>query len=191
MKRIICLGDSNTFGYDPCDLYGEPYRMPWPAVLAEQLDAEVINFGVNGAKIPDTEFRRNLKQKRLLNHVPFDLITVMLGTNDILFTDEPDLSAIEQNLMDLCAFLQKSFAESRILLLVPPYLKNYDPVRTAASMQMKEICERIAEKLQITVVNPNDWNPDMAYDGVHYTEQAHGMIGRNLAEIIRTMEEGR
>ena len=50
MKRILCFGDSNTWGYDPAtqDRFDRATR--WPGVLREQLGTgyEVIEEGLNG-----------------------------------------------------------------------------------------------------------------------------------------------
>ena len=34
--KIICLGDSNTYGYDPRGYFGGRYDHPWPELLAAE-----------------------------------------------------------------------------------------------------------------------------------------------------------
>ena len=80
--RILCFGDSNTYGYDPRGFFGDRYGAGdrWVDLLAKQTGHEVINAGANGREIP-----RNPYTLRLLNeHAPVDIFLVMLGTNDLL-----------------------------------------------------------------------------------------------------------
>ena len=76
--RILCLGDSNTYGYDPRSFFGDRYGAEdrWVDLLAEQTGHECINAGANP---------RNPYALRLLTeHTPVDVFLVMLGTNDLL-----------------------------------------------------------------------------------------------------------
>ena len=80
--RILCFGDSNTYGYDPRGFFGDRYGAEdrWVDLLAKQTGHECINAGANGREIP-----RNPYALRLLNeHAPVDIFLVMLGTNDLL-----------------------------------------------------------------------------------------------------------
>ena len=77
--KILCIGDSNTYGYDPRSYIGSRYpeEVRWAGRLRGH---EVINCGLNGMTVP----RDHKRQLGLLAlHEP-DLVTVMLGTNDLL-----------------------------------------------------------------------------------------------------------
>ena len=50
--KLICFGDSNTWGYDPRGYFGGRYDHPWPDILAGKLHCTVINQGENGREIP-------------------------------------------------------------------------------------------------------------------------------------------
>lgn len=54
--RIVCLGDSNTWGFDPGSYFGGRYDVPWPEKLAQMTGWEVINAGENGCEIPRREY---------------------------------------------------------------------------------------------------------------------------------------
>lgn len=52
MKRLLCFGDSNTYGYAPYDgRYAAAIR--WSGILAERLapDWQLIEAGLNGRTI--------------------------------------------------------------------------------------------------------------------------------------------
>lgn len=49
MKKILCYGDSNTFGYVPEDGSRYPKNIRWTGILGEYLgkDFEIIEQGMN------------------------------------------------------------------------------------------------------------------------------------------------
>lgn len=65
MKKILCIGDSNTYGYDPRSYIGGRYPegVRWTSCLS---DSFVINRGLNGMKIP-MNYERYLGLIRLEN----------------------------------------------------------------------------------------------------------------------------
>ena len=52
--RLLCFGDSNTYGYDPRSYGGDRYppESRWTDLLAESTGWEVVNLGQNGREIP-------------------------------------------------------------------------------------------------------------------------------------------
>ncbi len=83
MKRILCYGDSNTWGYNPIskDRYDENIR--WTRVLARNLgaDYEIIEEGLNGrTTVWDDPLEGNMRSGLtylypcLETHCPVDLV---------------------------------------------------------------------------------------------------------------------
>lgn len=93
-KRILCYGDSNTWGRIPSRMGMEryPIQTRWTGILQETLgeDYEIIEEGLGGRTTmvddPRPEFpeRNGLKTLSILleTHLPLDLVIVMLGTTD-------------------------------------------------------------------------------------------------------------
>ena len=89
-KRILCFGDSNTYGYDPKGgRYDEDTR--WTMRLQTQLGPEytVIEEGFNGRTcVYDDPIEGGYKSGAaylppcLMSHAPLDVVILMLGTND-------------------------------------------------------------------------------------------------------------
>ncbi|MBL4813290.1 MAG: SGNH/GDSL hydrolase family protein [Rhodobacteraceae bacterium] len=91
VKRILCYGDSNTYGADP---EGGPRlgaSVRWTGALAQLLGAEytIIEEGLGGRTTvltdPYEPFRngRDYLRPCLMSHDPLDLVIMMLGTNDL------------------------------------------------------------------------------------------------------------
>ena len=72
--KILCFGDSNTYGYDPRSFWGERYPSEdrWVNILAGKLNCEAINAGENGREIPHNpwqmaEFQRLLEAEKTID----------------------------------------------------------------------------------------------------------------------------
>lgn len=140
MKRILCYGDSNTYGANPEWTPGAtdvPIRQPadvrWPKVLQSLLgteDYEIIEEGLSGRT---TVYRdhawpycngRDYLTPCILSHYPFDLLVIMLGSNDLKAVFAPCADscslAMEELLKVACnPFLYNGGKVPEILLVSP------------------------------------------------------------------------
>ena len=129
MVKLLCYGDSNTYGYDPCSFFGSRYPAEhrWVDRLAQELHCETINRGQNGREIPrrPQEF---LEFERLLSeNTSVDLLIILLGTNDLLQGNSPEAVAARMEV-----FLNRiGPMKSRILLIAhrPCSVGNGFPIR--------------------------------------------------------------
>ena len=180
--RILCFGDSNTYGYDPRSYLADRYPAEdrWVDILAKQTGGEVINAGTNGREIP-----RNPCVFRLLcecAHV--DLFLVMLGTNDLLQGDSASETAARMEI-----FLNQLLHHCKnILLGAPPPMKRGAWVPsdelTAESIRLAEEYHPLAQRLNIPFVDTSNWNIELAFDGVHFTEEGHRRFAEHLTEYL-------
>ena len=97
--RILCIGDSNTWGFDPADRTRQDRR--WTRLLRTWLkEDEIIEEGCNGRTFafedPFTPGRCGLAAlpTLLMSHDPIDLVIVMLGTNDLKVQFHANAAAI-------------------------------------------------------------------------------------------------
>ncbi len=181
--RILCFGDSNTYGYDPRGFFGDRYGAEdrWVDLLAKQTGWEVINLGANGREIPRGPYALRL----LTEHAPVDLFLVMLGTNDLLqgASSKEAADRMEAFLNSLLPHCQQ------ILLVAPPPMKRGSWVPTdaleAESIRLAEEYKALAEKLSIPFVDTRHWKIELAFDGVHFTEEGHHTFAENLGKELR------
>ena len=181
--RILCFGDSNTYGYDPRGFFGDRYGAGdrWVDLLAKQTGHECINAGANGREIP-----RNPYVLRLLTeHAPVDIFLVMLGTNDLLQGASAKEAA---NRME--AFLHPLLLHCKqILLTAPPPMKRGAWVPTdelvTESIHLAEEYKLLAETLNIPFVDTREWNIELTFDGVHFTDVGHHAFAEKLGKELR------
>ena len=182
--RILCFGDSNTYGYDPRGYFGGRYDAAWPDLLAKQTGWEVINRGANGREIPRNPYiLPSLKEDE-----PVHILLVMLGTNDLLQGAAPKDAAARME-----AFLCQPLPHCRNLLLIaPPPMKRGAWVPTNAlaadSVRLAEEYRLLARKLNIPFVDTRDWNIELAFDGVHFTENGHRTFAARIAEELKNQQ---
>ncbi|MBO5340204.1 MAG: lipase [Oscillospiraceae bacterium] len=180
--KILCFGDSNTYGYDPRSYVGGQYpaQHRWVDLLAEKMDCKAVNAGENGREIPRREGELQRFDLMLSNQKPLDLLLVMLGGNDLLQGNS--VEAIAQRME---AFLTRIPLEnSQIVLIGPPRMK---PGAWITDDRLLEDCVRlnaayhaVAEKLGVRFVDATDWDIDVTFDGVHYSEKGHETFAENL-----------
>ena len=108
MRRILCYGDSNTWGYDAAADDRFPEEVRWTGVLQQLLGEgfRVIEEGQPGrTTVWDDPIEEHRNGKTALYSVlesqsPVDLVVLMLGTNDL----KPRFSL---NAFDIAAGLER------------------------------------------------------------------------------------
>lgn len=175
--KIICFGDSNTFGYAPCERRGEPYDCPWPAVLAQKTGWLVENQGVNGREVP---------QEPVEIPADTDLFAVMLGTNDLLQLDTPEAAAERMQV-----FLSGG-DRKKLLVIAPPPMVYGDWVQDeeliADSVRLARLYEALCGSLGVRFLDAGYWNVPISYDGVHFTQEGHGIFAQGLLDALKKGE---
>ena len=137
MKRVMCYGDSNTWGYTgiPCLEALPPERLDentrWTSLLQKKLGAEyrVLEEGYNGrTTVYDDPIVCGVNGYAHLEVAycscnPCDLVIVMLGTNDVRYAaDAKEVGVgMRRLLTHLKEIIAGSFSpECKILAVAPP-----------------------------------------------------------------------
>ena len=145
-RRVLCFGDSNTWGFMPVP-HGAPTtryarEQRWPQVMAAAIGAhvEVIEEALNGRTTDAAD--PALAQVAgagadgsaylpvaLASHLPLDLVIIMLGTNDVkphLGRAAPRIAQGAKKLLDYCRTLDGGvgsvYPNPKMLLIAPPPL---------------------------------------------------------------------
>ena len=142
-KRILCFGDSNTWGYTPGTGDRYPADIRWPGVLQNILGEEycVIEDGLNGRTSVFTDpfycYRNGLEAlgPTLLANDPLDLVIIALGTNDLQFTDARGAARGGRSLIYAVKSIYEQIAEGRFW----PVDGKQDTLRKPAILLMAPI----------------------------------------------------
>lgn len=188
--KILCFGDSNTYGYDPCSCFGGRYSAQhrWTDLLAVNLGCKVINAGENGREIPGREMDLLRFDSMLAKQSPIDLLVVMLGSNDLLQGNSVDIVMKRME-----AFLEHiKLDRSKILLVAPSPMQRGEWVPTQdlidASGKLRHGYKALSERLGVRFADAGMWNIPLAFDGVHFTEDGHRAFAEGIYKTITETE---
>ena len=203
MKKILCYGDSNTFGFNPKDGSRFDENSRWSGILKKNLENEfeVIEEGLNNrtgfVDNPDGFNHSGLRYfpELLEKFTDVEILILALGTNDLQFRYNIDFQVIEQGLLEL---INLAIEKGIVTILIPsvvldsrvlrgPFSYQFDETSTIKSHQMSKIYKRIAQNTKSFYFDFNSFVKTSDFDGLHYDEKAHKIIAQKLSEYIRTI----
>ena len=198
MKKILCFGDSNTYGFKPDDFqrYGENER--WSGILKQKLapDYEITEEGCNNRNgFVDSEGGENLTGYKvlpaLLKTNP-DVVILAIGINDLQKSYNPELEVMESGLDNMVKSVKAQGAEC--IVIAPPVLDErilngffvcqFNTVSIEKSKFLPEIYKAVAAKNGAHYINPNEYVSVSDVDGLHYTAEGHSVIADVFADYI-------
>jgi len=188
--KILCFGDSNTYGYDPRSFFGSQYpaQHRWVDLLGGKLGWTAVNAGENGREIPHQESELFRFDLMMANQKPVDLLLIMLGGNDLLQGN--DVADVVKRME---SFLRRvELDKSKILLIGPPPMRlgAWVPTQSLidASKALNHGYKSLAERLGILFADAGAWDIPMTFDGVHFTEDGHRAFAERLYNCLNKRE---
>ena len=188
MKKLILFGDSNTYGYDPRGFLGGRYpeEVRWTTHVKETLkdDYEIVEEGMNGRMLPELGYGLFTTVIQGLSRE--DVFVMMLGTNDILLTNHPNVDATLQRLDSILSYVSKNCLAT-FILIAPPYISALDQEMQLyhdCSVEMYEGYMKLAKAHNIKAIDAGSWNIEMGYDGVHFSIEGHKHFAKSLIEVL-------
>lgn len=200
MKKILCYGDSNTYGFNPKDGSRFDERTRWSGILKNNLSGsfEVIEEGMNNR----TGFVDNPDEfeKSTLKHFPgclslykdIEILIFAIGTNDFQIRFNADYTAISRGLAWVI-----SSAKCRDIrtIIIPPVRIDERILRGAFSCQFDrnsisksehaaKIYREAASKFNCFYFDFNEFVKPSDNDGLHYDAKSHALIAENLTQYI-------
>ena len=199
VRKIIFFGDSNTWGYDPRSFFGERYPEDriWTSLVSEALQSEfpgafeVVNQGMNGRMLPHSEYDFHHVDLILKGMCERDLFVMMLGTNDILLTMQPDAKVPVRRMEQFLSWFTKRNAGPGLLILAAPYAdpdQTGDPAFTAFSVENKKMnagFEMLCEQYDVPFADTSRWDIEFAFDMVHFSEEGHQAFAAHMAGLLK------
>ncbi len=206
MKVILCFGDSNTWGHDP--MTGERFDRDtrWPGVLRNELGGDywVIEEGCNGRTTVWDDPIEGFKNGKdylppcLVSHKPIDLVTIMLGTNDMKKRFSLSAFDIAEGAGVLVDLVHKSDCgpggrAPQVLLMAPPpiaqltdYAEMFEGAE-AKSVKLSAHYRRVAEERGCHLLDAGQVIVSSPLDGIHFEAGEHAKLGQAVAVRIREL----
>ncbi len=203
VKRILCFGDSLTWGWNPKTGDRFPKEERWTGVLASLLgeNYEIIEEGLNGRTTGfddpiegDKNGRRHLPMI-LETHRPVDLVVLMLGTNDLKRRFNLHPAEIAQSTAELVKIIQRSGAGQNgnpplTLLVAPPPIGPLPPKMgifeggEEKSRALGHYYSFWAKFLGCHFFDAQEVVTTSPLDGIHWDGEGNRAFAQALAKII-------
>ncbi len=214
MLRILCYGDSNTWGCGPTLQPPAPRHPPesrWPRVLGAQLGphVEIIEEGLN-ARTTDTPDPMQAALTGagvdgaaylpacLASHLPLDFVVIMLGTNDLKahFARSPLRIALGAGrLVDIVQQINGGigtpYASPKVLLICPPPLGDmaFFADEFAGGLEKSKalpaIYAEVAKAAGALFLDAGTVISTDGPDGLHLSAAAQTALGKAVATVLR------
>jgi lysophospholipase L1-like esterase len=206
MKRLLCFGDSNTWGFTPVTGERMAADVRWPGVMQRDLGTDylVIEEAQNGRTTvwddPYEEVNKNGSRHLpiiLESHAPLDLVILMLGTNDLKNHFGQNALSIADScgvLIDriLCSNSGPNDAAPKVLLIAPaPVAEGFCPFgnlfdkAAEVSAGFKDAYVEVAQERGIPFLNAGDYASCPVPDTIHIDAEGCGRLGSAVAAKVK------
>lgn len=208
MKTIVCYGDSNTWGADPIGGGRFDADTRWTGILASELGAgyRVIEEGLGGRTTivddPIEPHRNGLTYLLpcVYSHRPFDLITIMLGTNDLKARHNRSASDIAQSAGLLAETVRATACgpddtRPKVLIICPPKVEGLTALAEMfagaeeKSGKMAFYYEFFAQWAEADFLDAGQHIVSSPADGIHFEASEHATLGKAVAAKIQSIFE--
>ncbi|MBI4790875.1 MAG: SGNH/GDSL hydrolase family protein [Chloroflexi bacterium] len=206
MKTILCYGDSNTWGYNPATMERFSIAERWTGVLAQELGAayRVVEEGLNGrTTVWDDPIEGHKNGKEYLipcleSHKPIDLVTILLGTNDLKTRFSVSAYDIAMSAGVLVEIAQKSATgpnnrAPQVLLMSPPvvgklsdYAEMFDDAQAKSAMFAKYYAQ-VARQYGCHFLDTAQIVVSSDLDGIHWEASEHRKLGQAVAARVKEL----
>lgn len=213
MKRILCYGDSNTWGFIPGTGYRYPSDVRWTGIMSSELgeDYQVVEAGLNGRTTvyPDP-FNPILNGLEYLPMVlvqskPLDLVIISLGTNDLKFTDALGSARGVGKLIETCQRANAAlpgatpvFNEGAKILVVSPIAldkcafevnpyTSFLPGASEEADKFPALVKHFADAYHVEYFDAATVGKPSKVDGIHMEPESHAALGKALAKKVKEL----
>lgn len=205
--KILCYGDSNTWGHNPKDKTRIKNR--WPKLLQNYLkeNVEIIEEGLCGRCAafmdPIEPYRHGISMliPILKTHQPIDIVIIMLGTNDLKACFSPNEVAISNGIKEMIHIIKNAYnynANVKVpqILIVSPILikddfKNNERTKQQFAKQAVEISSKLAGYyLDLSVqydchfLDASLYAQASSIDCIHMDEENHEKLAKVIYEKL-------
>ena len=203
MKKVLCFGDSNTYGFVPekCTRYDKNTR--WTGVLQALCgsDFSIIEGGCNNrtAFVDNPAGVEQTGYKILPEYFTkdyFDIVVLAIGINDLQLFFRPTLEEFEQGIEKLIQITKNLSPKSKIILICPSKLNlaginngifsyQFDKISVEKSGKLSPIYKSLAEKYKCHFIDLNNIVDVSPLDGLHFSAESPKTIAENLYKNLK------
>lgn len=202
--KILCYGDSNTWGYVPGSGGRFPVDVRWTGLLQKELGNgyEIIEEGLNSRTTmlndPEKDGKNGAVYLKpcMQTHSPLDIVILMLGTNDLKEKFNRTPQQIANGIEKLISIIYEPDSNYghrlKVILLSPPIVdESVDGVKKdylasgEKSKKLGELYKSVAVDNNLEFIDLAKFISPSKTDGYHLEPDAHGKLAELLLDKIR------
>ncbi len=197
MKRILCCGDSNTWGNTGNgNRYDDKYQ--WPVLLQKKLgdNFKVVQEGLRARIAGDFETEkpylngRNTFEAIYRSAMPAEYIVIALGTNDLKRRYERTAEDIFNDLLWYANETERLKEENdnkttKIIYIAPPNFKTKSDYFDANEAIRQKVSKLLGES-EYSIISFD--NLSMGEDGLHFDVTAHERVADAVYKAIKGLD---
>lgn len=200
MKRILCFGDSNTYGYNPHNGSRYDKNTRWTGVL-QKLAGENYKIveagGNNRTAFSDNPNGIQFTGYKLLPEYlkeNYETIILAIGINDLQIFYNPTIEEFENGIRAFVSGIVEKTLDSDIIILSPSHITEnilksnfrflFDEISIEKSKKITPIYEKIAKEYNCKLLDLNKLVNTSKIDGLHYEAEEHKKIAESVIKLI-------
>jgi lysophospholipase L1-like esterase len=207
--KVLCYGDSNTWGQKPDKTGRYTSDVRWTGLLQNLLGDTyyVVEEGL-GSRTTDLDYDRKPGRNGktylipcVASHTPVDIVTIMLGTNDLKMeysrTADEIAAAIKGLVDDVRNYGTSKGGQAPKIILISPILIDdkaprftefysgyYDNRSMQESLQLAAAIKTVAEDNDCLFLNAADVARS-GEDGIHFSQDSNEPLARLIASTVK------
>ncbi len=203
MKKVLCFGDSNVYGFIPASGKRYPAEIRWSGVLQKLAGDEfrIIEAGCNNrTAFSDNPAGINQTGYKILpSYLEKDLFCTVLaiGINDLQTSYGVNENKIKSGMQNLMGIVRTFAPDSAIILIAPPVITKhimmsyfstmFDETSIKKSKELGRIFESVAAENNCEFIDLNKIIVPSELDGLHYTPESHKRIAQAVYDILKNI----
>ncbi len=201
MKKILCFGDSNTYGYIPSSGKRYDKSTRWTGILSDISGFEIIEAGCNNrtgfVDNPAGIMQTGYKILPELLHSQLDVVILSIGINDLQIFYNQSMDDIKFGLENLIQITRAKSPQAHIIIAAPPQLNDnifnghfctmFDRGSIAKSILISGVYKNIAREQNCHFIDLNEIATVSEKDGLHFTAEGHRKIADAFWETLQKL----
>jgi lysophospholipase L1-like esterase len=210
VTRVLCFGDSNTWGRGGAREDRFPANLRWTGLLQEKLgsDYEILEEGLRSRTTnledDDPQFPGRNGQTYLRpcleSQYPLDIVIVWLGTNDFKAKFDRTPQQVASAILELVDVIQSvgqtaQNSTSRIVLVSPPVVRE-EALKVGSqfvgagekSRLLAPLIQQVAIQQGCEFVNLADYVEPGEADGIHLELESQAVVAEVIYQAIQDIQ---
>ncbi len=182
MTKVLCFGDSNTYGYIPSTGGRYDKNIRWTGILSNYF--EIIEAGANNRNAFSDS------PKLLIEYMKTnpDIVILAIGINDTQKFFNTDIKDAIEKLINIALPTPIILVAPSILgeniLKHPIFSTMFDETSIEKSKKLPDIYSQIAQNKGCKFLNLNTLIQPSEIDGLHYEPEQHKIIAEKIYELL-------